>query len=316
MNKKHINAQLCKKFNAFTNSIKDEEIKGLIQDGTIITGGAIVSLLQGEKPHDYDLYFKDFETCYKVTKYFIEQFNRENNGKEADVKIQTSNKLNAEGEKWISYDEALKEISKGDNPRIKVFIRSEGVASSEELDSFEDEEMQTNITPESDIEEIASEANYLPKFLTSNAISLSGKVQLVIRFYGKPEEIHENYDFVHCTNYWTSWEKRVNLKLEALEAIINKELIYVGSKYPLCSIIRTRKFINRGWTINAGQYLKMCMQLNDLDLKDIQTLEDQLVGVDSTYFKMLIEALENKRKNDSSFEVSSTYVASIIDKIF
>ncbi|WP_283718787.1 hypothetical protein [Clostridium perfringens] len=316
MNKKHINAQLCKKFNAFTNSIKDEEIKGLIQDGTIITGGAIVSLLHGEKPHDYDLYFKDFETCYKVTKYFIEQFNRENNGKEAEVKIQTSNKLNAEGEKWISYDEALKEISKGDNPRIKVFIRSEGVASSEELDSFEDEEMQTNITPESDIEEIASEANYLPKFLTSNAISLSGKVQLVIRFYGKPEEIHENYDFVHCTNYWTSWEKRVNLKLEALEAIINKELIYVGSKYPLCSIIRTRKFINRGWTINAGQYLKMCMQLNDLDLKDIQTLEDQLVGVDSTYFKMLIEALENKRKNDSSFEVSSTYVASIIDKIF
>lgn len=316
MNKKHINAQLCKKFNAFTNSIKDEEIKGLIQDGTIITGGAIVSLLQGEKPHDYDLYFKDFETCYKVTKYFIEQFNRENNGKEAEVKIQTSNKLNAEGEKWISYDEALKEISKGDNPRIKVFIRSEGVASSEELDSFEDEEMQTNITPESDIEEIASEANYLPKFLTSNAISLSGKVQLVIRFYGKPEEIHENYDFIHCTNYWTSWEKRVNLKLEALEAIINKELIYVGSKYPLCSIIRTRKFINRGWTINAGQYLKMCMQLNDLDLKDIQTLEDQLVGVDSTYFKMLIEALENKRKNDSSFEVSSTYVASIIDKIF
>ncbi|HAT4354546.1 TPA: hypothetical protein I9140_001054 [Clostridium perfringens] len=316
MNKKHINAQLCKKFNAFTNSIKDEEIKGLIQDGTIITGGAIVSLLQGEKPHDYDLYFKDFETCYKVTKYFIEQFNRENNGKEAEVKIQTSKKLNAEGEKWISYDEALKEISKGDNPRIKVFIRSEGVASSEELDSFEDEEMQTNITPESDIEEIASEANYLPKFLTSNAISLSGKVQLVIRFYGKPEEIHENYDFVHCTNYWTSWEKRVNLKLEALEAIINKELIYVGSKYPLCSIIRTRKFINRGWTINAGQYLKMCMQLNDLDLKDIQTLEDQLVGVDSTYFKMLIEALENKRKNDSSFEVSSTYVASIIDKIF
>lgn len=316
MNKKHINAQLCKKFNAFTNSIKDDEIKGLIQDGTIITGGAIVSLLQGEKPHDYDLYFKDFETCYKVTKYFIEQFNRENNCKEAEVKIQTSNKLNAEGEKWISYDEALKEISKGDNPRIKVFIRSEGVASSEELDSFEDEEMQTNITPESDIEEIASEANYLPKFLTSNAISLSGKVQLVIRFYGKPEEIHENYDFVHCTNYWTSWEKRVNLKLEALEAIINKELIYVGSKYPLCSIIRTRKFINRGWTINAGQYLKMCMQLNDLDLKDIQTLEDQLVGVDSTYFKMLIEALENKRKNDSSFEVSSTYVASIIDKIF
>lgn len=313
MNKKHMNSQLCKVFNNFLDSIENEEVKQSLREGTIITGGALVSLLQGDKPHDYDLYFKDFKTCYKVADYFVEKFNEEHK-KKASIKIKTSKEINEHStDKWISYENALEEIKNNGEPRIKIFIQSTGVAGEEDI---EDDDMQTNITPDANIDEIEEKPKYVPKYLTSNAISLSGKIQLVIRFYGDPQEIHENYDFVHCTNYWTSWEKKVTLKLEAVEAIINKELIYVGSKYPLCSIIRTRKFINRGWTINAGQYLKMCMQLNELDLKNIQVLEDQLVGVDSTNFNILISALQEKQKSNNDFKVSSSYVASIVDKIF
>lgn len=320
MNKKHINAQLCRVFKDFTENIEDIEIKDLMMNGTIITGGALVSLLQGEKPHDYDLYFKDFETCYKVAEYFVNQFN-EAHEKKFEIKIQDAdfierNKSYEHEGKWISYETAKKQVEEGKEPRVKVFISSKGVAGDCE-DESGDDELQTNIEPDTDVDiELEEEPKYKAKFLSSNAISLSGKIQLVIRFYGEPDKIHENYDFIHCTNYWTSWDKKVVLKQEALEAIINKELIYVGSKYPLCSIIRTRKFIKRGWTINAGQYLKMCMQLNDLDLKDVNILEDQLVGVDSTFFHMLIEALEKKKEDDPEFEVNNSYVAAIVDKIF
>ena len=79
---------------------------------------------------------------------------------------------------------------------------------------------------------------------------------MLIRFWGEVEEIHKNYDFAHCTCAWSSWDNELSLPTKALECIINKELYYMGSKYPLCSIIRSRKFINRGYTINAGQYLK------------------------------------------------------------
>jgi len=57
----------------------------------------------------------------------------------------------------------------------------------------------------------------------------------------------------------------------------------------------------------------MCMQLNDLNLKNIGVLEDQLVGVDSAYFNMLIEKL---RKQDENIDITTDYVISIIDKIF
>jgi len=154
--------------------------------------------------------------------------------------------------------------------------------------------------------------DYHPTFLSSNAISLNGKIQLVLRFYGDPEEIHESYDFVHCMNYWESGTGKLTLKPEALEALLSKTLVYQGSQYPLCSIIRTRKFVERGWRINAGQYVKMAMQLNDLDLTDFVILEEQLTGVDVAYFQEVISKLKDKDQQ----RIDTAYLIELIDRMF
>ena len=135
---------------------------------------------------------------------------------------------------------------------------------------------------------------------------------MIVRFYGEPDSIHENYDFVHCTNYWTSWDRKLTLRPAAIEALLARELRYVGSKYPLCSLIRTRKFIQRGWAITAGQILKMAMQLNELDLTNVGVLEEQLTGVDTAYFEQIIKALRERDKE----KVDTTYLVQLIDRLF
>lgn len=157
---------------------------------------------------------------------------------------------------------------------------------------------------------------FRPIFLSSNAITLSDHIQLVIRFYGDAEEIHSNYDYVHCTGYWTSENKKTEISAEALESIISKSLHYQGSKYPLASVLRMRKFINRGWTINAGQVLKILLQVSELDLTDISVLEDQLIGVDTAYFSMMLNDIKKRMEEDDEFELSHGYVVSIVEKIF
>lgn len=322
MNKRNIKSILNKKINDIVESITDEEVKEVFKHKIIITGGALVSLLQGEKPNDYDIYFKDFESCNKVVEYYIGKFN-ENHNVKAEIKYVSSyydpaRDVNKHDVKWISLDKAREEVTVGGNPLIKIFIKSDGVAGDNEEDEEDLFEMsQTNIDEDTDIEKELSEGEkYVPKFLTSNAISLSGKIQLIIRFYGEPDKIHENYDFVHCKNYWTSWEDKVVTNAESLEAIINKELIYVGSKYPLCSIIRTRKFIKRGWTINAGQYVKMALQLNEMDLGNVEVLEEQLTGVDSAYFSMMIDKIKEAKGDEDLKRIDSSYVISILNKMF
>ena len=90
----------------------------------------------------------------------------------------------------------------------------------------------------------------------------------------------------------------------------------MGSKYPLCSIIRTRKFINRGYTINAGQYLKMALQLNQLDLLNVDTLEDQLMGVDSAYFAAAIRSIKERQTSEPEWKLDEGYLFEIINHIF
>ncbi len=289
--KKALNAKLKK----WIESIDDVDIKRIVKENSIITGGALVSMLTGEEVNDYDVYFRTKFACRTVAEYYVKKF-KEQHETRRSITVEEDN-----------------------DGRIKVFVRSDGVAGDE--DAMISDETEPNVAYE-DVEAATSDdaptdkPKYRPLWLSTNAITLSDKIQIVVRFYGEPDQIHENYDFVHCTCYWTSWDDNLVLPARALTAILNKELYYMGSKYPLCSIIRSRKFIKRGWNINAGQYLKMCLQLNELDLKDIKVFEDQLVGVDSAYFSAAIAKIKEKQEQDPTYQIDNTYLFEIINKIF
>lgn len=304
MKARHVRAVCRKKLAELVRHVDRAHVQEAIQDGTIITGGAIASMLLGEDVNDFDLYFRDRETCLTVARYYVERFLRAPPPRFRDG-----------GDLEISVDDSRED-------RVAVVVRSAGAAGegpSDEYQYFEQTDPENGDAAEY-VEKAtavvkdgeAPRPRYRPVFLSSNAITLSDKVQLVTRFYGPPEDIHENYDFVHCTNYWTSWDNRLTLRPEAIEALLARDLRYVGSKYPLCSVIRTRKFVRRGWSCNAGQYLKMAMQLNALDLTDVTVLEEQLTGVDTAYFMQVIDAL---KKRDHAV-VDTAYLVELIDRIF
>ena len=84
----------------------------------------------------------------------------------------------------------------------------------------------------------------------------------------------------------------------------------------MSSFIRARKFIKRGWHINAGSMLKTCLQISQLDLLNINVLEEQLTGVDTAYFVQIIDDLRKKQEKDPEFTVSMPYLTTLIDRMF
>lgn len=300
------NMLICRHFDQWVKSIKDEQVKNLVKENTILTGGSIVTLLTENSVNDYDFYFRNKETALAVARYYVAKL-KETPPSFADGKAVSI---------WVEHND------ESDPDRVKIVVKSAGVTGSdgsvpygyfEQSPDVSQEEFLDNMIKVAD-EKDGKEKNkepFRPVFATANAISLSNKTQIIIRFHGEPAQIHENYDFVHCTNYWTSWERRVTVNKEALECILTKELRYIGSKYPVCSMFRVRKFIQRGWTITAGQLMKIAFQINDLDLDDYHVLEDQLTGVDYAYFSQLLDAL---RQKDSS-RVDRSYIMSLIDRM-
>lgn len=311
MKTKTIKNILRRKFEEWLKSIpkEAEALRELIRKNTMITGGAITSMLLGEKVEDYDFYFRDKATALAVARYYVTQFRKLN----PEYTFKDGRKMAA--------IEVLEGIRDGQE-RVAIMVRSSGIASSTQQNNYQYFESLDPGSPEQEgfiseaveIKKRDREKNgvYIPIFLTSNAITLSNKVQLILRFFGDPDEIHENYDFVHCMNYWTSWNGDLILRQDSLEAIIGKELVYKGSLYPICSLFRLRKFIRRGWSINAGQLLKIAMQINKLDLFDVNVLEDQLIGVDVAYMFDLIKRLRETGKD----KVDELYICRLIDEIF
>jgi len=307
MKAKTIRICLRRKINEWLESINSEIVVDLIKRDCIVTGGSITSMLMGNRVNDYDIYFKTAETAEAVARYYLKllkknppaQFKAGGRLKDSEVVISDSGRVSIK----VPSAGILSESSADADYEYFEFADPEGVNADEYV---------STVIEALEPKEGEKLPRYRPIFLTSNAITLANDIQLIIRFYGKPEEIHENFDFVHCTCWYDYQKKHLELPPEALQAMLAKNLVYKSSLYPLCSIIRTRKFIAAGWRITAGQFVKMAWDLNKLDLTEIDVLEDQMIGVDAAYFHEICDLL---RKKDAK-TVDETYLMTLIDRLF
>ncbi|MDQ5883954.1 MAG: hypothetical protein QG556_291 [Pseudomonadota bacterium] len=281
------------KVEEWLKSITDAELLKEVEKNLLVSGGCITNMFLGEDVNDYDIYLMDKNVLVKLAEYYCKAF------------------PNIEIMKGWERESLLKEFEKEGVDADFMFAKKIAIDNlkPEQVKLYFDEK-NGGIRVNEDKEKAAG--LYVPVFFSPNAISLTDKIQIVLRFTGDAKAIHENYDFLHATNYYTTKEGLV-LNQKALESILTKQLMYQGSKYPLTSIIRVRKFLKRQWNINAGELLKIMFQISELDLKNPNVLEEQLIGVDVAYFGKLIEILRNAKPEGG---LTSGYLNTIIDKVF
>jgi hypothetical protein len=331
MKRSTIRAVIQNKIDKWLSSIKDETLAKELESHIIVTGGCIASMFLNEKVNDYDIYIDDYAILKRLAEYYVEEFNTNNTLMHSYTK---------------DYKPIVQEIERANirdefEKRIIIVMKSSGVAGEEQAqqdyqyfehtsetsaDQFlmgDSTFLDSGVMVESMLEDIVetvenvneelkkSTRKYRPIFMTDNAITLSDKVQIIIRFYGMPEEIHKNFDYLHATCWYHSKTRELVTPDGALESMLTKQLKYTGSLYPIASVFRMRKFIKRGWNISAGQILKMLSQLEKVDFTEINSLKEQLMGVDVAYMDQLITALSSTTER-----IDASYIAKLVDTIF
>lgn len=297
MQRKTIQKIIVNKLEDWLNSIKPEELRLQVRRNILLSGGSITSMFRNEEVNDYDIYIKDPDVLTSLIMYYANQVGGVTilDGRyKQDIVVNMQRDYKDESIEKI-YNAFATSVRTLKPKQIKLFFEDGADKGGKKC------ELPANYKV----------GDYLPVFMSPNAISLSDDIQIVTRFYGDNVEIHKTFDFVHATNYFT-FDTGLVTNLEAVESILTKQLRYQGSLYPLTSIIRMKKFTNRGWNISAGEMLKMMFQVSELNLKDPDVLEEQLIGVDVAYFGTLIEIL----RGVSTEKLTSTYLNSIIDKVF
>lgn len=258
MNKTQIVTHLASLMNEWVDSVSvtRQDVRQAINRCTI-AGGAIVSLLQDISPNDYDVYTKTKEDCELLARYYVELFNWDNQ---------------------LEQDEYRKATVVVEGDKVKVIQPAmDGATIKQDVSKFR------------------------PIFISPNAITLNGNVQLIFRFYGEPEKLVQEFDFEHCTGYFhrVSWENVVYknelvLNEDMLMSVLTKELKYRHGKYPVSSLLRLQKYIQRGYTMPTGELIKLALDISKLDLSDSQVFSDQLSGVDLQLSADVLKAANNE----------------------
>lgn len=301
---KTINKVIRSKMFEWLGTIDDKKLREDVKDNLLVSGGSITSMLLKEQINDFDVYIQDMDVLLRLANYYCEgkvldgrkkMYYLRNHIQECGIMISSED---------LSDEEFLEEISSVQTERV---VRYRNLKSDQVKLDIQSQGLRYDIDED-------SKDKYIPVFLSQNAISLSNDLQIVLRFSGDAEQIHSTFDFIHATNYYTMKDGLVT-NVQALESTITKELLYQGSKYPLTSIIRMKKFLLRGWSINAGMMLKAMFQISLLDLTDPDVLEEQLIGVDIAYFSELIKKIR-ERSADNNNEITSDWINDQIDLVF
>jgi len=158
---------------------------------------------------------------------------------------------------------------------------------------------------------------------TRNAITVKtsgASVQFILRYCGPPEAVVSTFDFLHCKmileyNAATAGLWRFSsLDPLASLSLSRKELLVQNSyRTPLASMFRLKKFLERGWTVEPLQLVKLAIKLSEVNWRSPnQDLEDQLEGVYGSPVVELIPKIRVLLANKAL--VSAEDIFALIDK--
>ena len=312
-----IKRTIRKKLDSWLASIDNEELRNYLRKNVIVSGGAIATMAIGEGVNDYDIYFRTKDATREAAIYYSKKFTPGASAVGRDLtpvvkSYRIPNLKGASEERVVFYIASAGAVAASQEPYQFFESRPDWSLSSyvESLDSAAEASAEE---PEDVYPSIASAraGDYSPVFFSNNAVTLNNDVQVVIRFFGEPHEIHENYDFAHCMGYYDYATDELYLAPETMQCLLERTLVYKGSLYPLCTLLRLRKFLARGWRIDAGEMLKIASNVAMVDFNNPQQLQEQLMGVDAAYMSQFIIALRKAMKEGK--KITPTYFAELID---
>lgn len=115
---------------------------------------------------------------------------------------------------------------------------------------------------------------YKCKLITDNAINLDNKIQLITKWYGSPEQVTNNFDWAHIKSWYNCNSKLIVMCNDVYQLLVEKELKYTGSQYPLSSLFRLKKYLAKGWTISNNDILRIVLDIMNILSKRKETKQE------------------------------------------
>lgn len=126
-------------------------------------------------------------------------------------------------------------------------------------------------------------------------------IQIIKKYFGTPEEVISKFDFTCVMGAYVTDKRDFVLGDFFLVDNAGRRLVYTGkSEYPICSLIRTRKYVAKGYSLSAIAVVTMALAVHNLKFETYADLKDQLMGIDTTIFKEVTNGLDDNKKFEAA----------------
>lgn len=154
-------------------------------------------------------------------------------------------------------------------------------------------------------------------FQTNRAISYNiegANVQLITKY--SADECLDKFDFTVTQGLYKLSTQEFEMRPRFLADNAQRRLVYTGgSEYPICALFRTKKYQARGYTLSGGEMVKIAFAINKLNLNNMTTLKDQLMGIDTVYLNTILSSLEIKYGSIESADITLDKFSQLWDEM-
>lgn len=122
-----------------------------------------------------------------------------------------------------------------------------------------------------------------------------------------PEELLSKFDFTICMGLYDFSNSEFLLDSKFLPDLSRRDIIFnINTPYPISSLFRVAKYINKGYRISGLEIIKAALCINKLEIVSYRDVKKQIMGVDTVFLKPFLDRLDGIDK-DKKFDSSDFF---------
>ena len=136
-------------------------------------------------------------------------------------------------------------------------------------------------------------------------------------YYENIDQVFSDFDFTINMIAYDFSEDEFVYHEEAMQHLAQRQLIVnTNTKFPLISVLRVQKYLDRGYSISKKEMLKLLLSVNQLNLTSYEDVIKQLggmysVNMDKVFDKSVLFSLDNAINQLSSYDFDYYQVSSV-----
>lgn len=141
-------------------------------------------------------------------------------------------------------------------------------------------------------------------------------IKLPELFLDNPADIIKEFDFIMCMGIYDFKTDNIILDKDFLKDNSQRRLVFnIEAKYPICSLYRMKKYMNKGYEISGAEIIKLGLCIQKLNIKDYSDLKRHLLGIDTLMLKELTDKLDSDEyaKKEYDFNEFMHFIEEYLD---